>query len=577
MECLQRGLYFFMLLAVPASMLFSCGRILQTKKDPAIGRRQQSQLSEYSFSEGMREYVLDHFPQAQSAFEKSLSLLPDMAAANYMLGRIAFQQSKNNEALNYVLKALQADPKNKYYYLLTAQIYERQQNFSEASKIYKRLIEEVSSAEDYYYDLAASYIYQQDFDEALNTFSKIETLFGKSPELTRQKQQLFLKINKLDLALNEGNVYMADFPDDIDFKIIQAEILYSNNRVDEAGKFLEQILKINPNNGDARLLLLEIYKSKGNTEKSNQQLDYIFNNSEIEVSMKISVLEDFRRNSSDESSQKIAAKYADILAKNNPGDAKALVAAGDVFLTLNNKEEAWKKYLKASLIEQSDFNLWNKIILLDSELNQADSMLLHAEAALQVFPNNATFWLFDGTAYLIKKDSRKAIESLEQGLRLSAGNSDLQNEFYIRLGDSYHDVKQYDKSDKAFEEALKLNSSNDHVLNNYSYYLSLRNTKLELAKDMSERLIKKYPSNASYLDTYAWVLYMLKDYENALKYLELAIANSNNGTIFEHYGDTLYQLGRKENALEQWEKAKQLGENSELLDKKIRDKTWYEQ
>ncbi len=70
--------------------------------------------------------------------------------------------------------------------------------------------------------------------------------------------------------------------------------------------------------------------------------------------------------------------------------------------------------------------------------------------------------------------------------------------------------------------------------------------KLELAKQLSGKLVEKYPDNTTYLDTYAWVLYMLKDYQQARKYLEKVAPNSNNGTILEHFGDVLYKLGETE-------------------------------
>lgn len=555
----------------------SCSRMIQTEKEPPIGKRQQGQLSEYSFSEGMKEFILENYSQAISSFEKALSLNPEMSAANFMLGKIYFQSGKNAEALNYALKALKLGEKNKYYYLLTAQIYERQQNFAESAKIYKRLIAEIPGSEEHYYDLAASYIFQLNFDEALKVYTKIESLFGKSQELTRQKQQLFLKINKLDFALQEGAAYMAEFPEDNDFKITQAEILYSNNRLDEAAVFLENIIKEDPHNGPARLLLMEIFKSRGNLEKSNQQLEYIFNSPEVDVSTKLNVLDELKRNPSGETAQKYGAKYAELLVKNHPHDSKALIEAGDVFLMLEKKEIAWQHYIKAKSLDEADFNLWNKIILLDSDLNKPDSILVHSEQALELFPNQAVLWLYNGSGYLMKKENSRALDALETGLKLSANNQELQNEFNMRLGDCYNEVKEYHKSDQAFEEVLKNDKDNEHVLNNFSYYLSLRKEKLDLAKQMSEKLVAIHPDNATYLDTYAWVLYMLKDYENAKKYLEIAILNTNNATILEHYGDVLFQLGQKDKAISQWEKAKQMGEISSILDKKIKDKSLYEQ
>jgi tetratricopeptide (TPR) repeat protein len=88
---------------------------------------------------------------------------------------------------------------------------------------------------------------------------------------------------------------------------------------------------------------------------------------------------------------------------------------------------------------------------------------------------------------------------------------------------------------------------------------------------MAAQVIARNPTNATYLDTYAWVLYVMKDYKNARIHLEKAIDSDKNvsGTIVEHYGDVLYQLGEREKAVEQWKKAKSMGENSQQIDKKI--------
>jgi len=135
------------------------------------------------------------------------------------------------------------------------------------------------------------------------------------------------------------------------------------------------------------------------------------------------------------------------------------------------------------------------------------------------------------------------------------------------------------KSDDAYELVLKDDPRNDHVLNNYSYFLSLRKEKLPRALEMSAQLVERNPNSATYLDTHAWVLYIMKDYTKARTYLEKALnadPNGVSGTILEHYGDVLFQLGEKDKAVEQWKKAKQKGENSQQLEKKITSGKLYE-
>jgi Tfp pilus assembly protein PilF len=146
------------------------------------------------------------------------------------------------------------------------------------------------------------------------------------------------------------------------------------------------------------------------------------------------------------------------------------------------------------------------------------------------------------------------------------------------LGEAYNGTREYEKSDKAFDEALAFNANNAIVLNNYSYYLALRKASLDKAEKMSALLIKNNPDNATFLDTYAWVLYTREKYKEARKIMERAVATGKaNATHIEHYGDILFKLNEVDLAVEQWEKAKgMLNASNENLNKKIANRKIYE-
>ena len=86
------------------------------------------------------------------------------------------------------------------------------------------------------------------------------------------------------------------------------------------------------------------------------------------------------------------------------------------------------------------------------------------------------------------------------------------------------------------------------------------------------------PNNGTFQDTYAWILYKLQQYDEALSWILKAVENgsSESPVVLEHYGDILYKLNRKNEEFEKWEQAKVIGEGSELLEKKIREKKLYE-
>ena len=118
---------------------------------------------------------------------------------------------------------------------------------------------------------------------------------------------------------------------------------------------------------------------------------------------------------------------------------------------------------------------------------------------------------------------------------------------------------------------LQLDPANIYVLNNYAYYLSLSERNLDKAEQMSEKTIKIEPESSTYLDTYAWVLYKRKNFEKALIFIEKAYKNGgqDNGEIAEHYADILYCNDKKEQAMDLWRMAINLGQNRDLIEKKM--------
>lgn len=139
-------------------------------------------------------------------------------------------------------------------------------------------------------------------------------------------------------------------------------------------------------------------------------------------------------------------------------------------------------------------------------------------------------------------------------------NPILQAQFWSSLGDAYNEAKRFSDSDKAYDKALALEPDNAGTLNNFAYYLSVRNEQLEKAERMSKRSLEITPAAATYMDTYAWVLFRAGKFPEARVWIEKALASGEpDGVVVEHYGDILFELGDADGALEQWRKAKTLG------------------
>ena len=95
---------------------------------------------------------------------------------------------------------------------------------------------------------------------------------------------------------------------------------------------------------------------------------------------------------------------------------------------------------------------------------------------------------------------------------------------------------------------------------------------------MSLRSNELNPRNASFLDTYAWILFKQKKYKEAKLWMDKAIeaSETKSATLYEHYGDIIFHLGDKDLAVTNWKEALKLDENNLILQRKINEKKYFE-
>ncbi|QMW03371.1 tetratricopeptide repeat protein [Spirosoma foliorum] len=530
--------------------------------------------AETQFTEGMRYLMTDEPTKAITQFTKVLQKDPANAAAQYSMANAYLKAGKVTEAIPHATKAYTIDNQNKFYSLLLAELYVKQKRYVEAEELYEKLLKKGPENAEYGVELAAIYLFNDKPDKALDAYNKVERELGLNEEIVRQKQRIYLKQNKIDKAVEEAEKLVASEPSDPDYLLEGAELLIANDRGDQAIGWIDRALKLNADLPQAHVLLADIYRKKGDMDRVTKELNQVLANPNLEAGLKARILSSYvGMTGENTTARQDALAMVQNLAKTSPNDPKTQVMLANLLTQQGKKAEARDAYAKAARLDGSVYEVWGALIQLDGELQQVDSLLAHTEKALEVFPTQGLFWYSNGTANLYKRKYQQAVDALEESRKLLAAtsNNDLRKEIDAQLGDAYNGIGDHAKSDESYEAVLKVDPINDHVLNNYSYFLSLRKENLPRALQLAQKLIERHPTNATYLDTYAWILYVSKDYAKAKQYLEKALADPANvsGTIIEHYGDVLYQLGQPDKAVEQWKQAKAKGGAGPDLDKKI--------
>ena len=536
---------------------------------------------ETMFAEGMRYMMTDEPTKAITQFGKVLQKNPANAAAQYATANALSKTGKTAEAIAYAAKAHSLDKGNKFYALLLAELFVKQKRYGEAEELYEALLKKSTQNAEYGVELAAIYLFDEKPDKALDTYNRVERELGLNEEITRQKQRIYLKQNKIDKAIEEAEKLVASEPADPDYLLEGAELLIANDRSDQAITWIDRALKLNTDLPQAHVLLADIYRKKGDMARVTKELNQVFASPNLEAGLKARILSSYVGMTGETpAAQQDALTMAQNLAKTAPRDPKTQVMVANLLMQQGKKAEARDAFSKAARLDGSIYDVWVALLQLDGELNQVDSVLTHSQQALEVFPTQGLFWYSNGSANLYKRNYQQAVDALEESQKLLAASTDneLKKGIGAQLGDAYNGLGEHAKSDEAYEAVLKADPLNDHVLNNYSYFLSLRKQNLSRAVQLAQKLVERNPTNATYLDTYAWVLYVSKDYAKAKQYLEKALANPAgvSGTIVEHYGDVLHQLGRIPEAVEQWKLAKTKGGAGPNLDKKIATGKLYE-
>ena len=551
--------------------------LLNTYTDGDISYKNQFRFKSMFF-ESQRLEALEEFDKAAALMEQCLSIDPLNADAHYEMATLYIAVERIEDALFHAKKSYELNPNNVWVTQLLYKLYQMSGNIDGELSAYKDLIEKDPSNIEYLFLLATAHSKNGSYKKAIQVYNEIESKIGVSEELSVTKEYLYITLGDVDLAAAEIIKLIAAFPNEIRFLGMLAELYQANNLTEKSIAIYNDILEVEPKNPAANVALAEHYRVNNNHLKAFDYLTFCFDNDVFDLQTVFQILNSYFQMAIEE--QKYLDPLLSLLNKtliNHPNEAPFHALSGDVYFQLNDSKKAFEAYEKSLSFGITDFLIWNRYLILGLELQEYDRVYKNGVKAIKLHPIQPTLYLFSGFAASYNKEHEKAIILFNKGLNYVVNNRPLKAEFYNYLGDSYHFFGNDKKSDECYEKSLDLIPDNVVVLNNYSYYLSLRKNNLEKAERMSKRCVELNPNQSTYQDTYGWVLYKLGRFDESEEWLKKAVeGNGKSPVILEHYGDVLYQLNQKKEALEYWKKAKNTGGDSELLNKKVSEGVLYE-
>ena len=480
---------------------------------------------------------------------------------------------QKDKALAFTKRAVETEPSNPTYIETLASTYINQRQYAEAIPVLEQLYELNRERTEILEMLMQLYENQEDYDNAIRTLSRIEVLEGKNERLSYAKSEFYTKKGDRKAAIKEMKTLADQYPNDNNYRCLYANTLYTNGQKKKALQIYNSILKVEPDNRNALMAMLSHYHETGDSAQEAATLEQILINKNTSTQDRIlllrQVIGESERQGGD--STRVLQLFRQVLAQPlTDADLPMFCAA---YMSLKKMPtDSISPILEQALVIAPD-NVAARLQLIGYawEKKDRDRIIELCQEARQYCPTEMAFYYYQGIAYYQKQQLDEALNAFQNGISVINDQSspEIVSDFYAVMGDIMHQKGMDREAFAAYDSCLQWKDDNIGCLNNYAYYLSELGQQLDKAEQMSYRTIKAEPKNATYLDTYAWILFMQERYNEAKIYIDqtLQYDTDSSAVLLEHAGDIYYHVGDTEKALLLWEKAlSKASDDSEIKD-----------
>lgn len=562
-------------------MLFLCHfAVAQTRLD-------------YFMAEAAKSRMAGQWSRASELYTHCLQIDSCSAEALFQLGRIHFYLRQDSMGLEHLHRAVELDPDNTYYMEPLAAILLRQGCEEDALPLLERISELQGKRSDVLSHLANMYAKLGRLEDAIATFDRLEMLEGKMSQLSNEKFSLYMEMGDSARAFAELQSLCDEYPADMTCRIGMGYCYQQLGDFDTAMKIYEGVREVDPSNGMLQTVLLEYYLAQGMDSLYEVTRDSILYAKETDTPTRVALLQQMTERMSADSvdTDCIAAHYERVLLSDSANvDILTMYAA---FLNYRQRPQEQICTLMSRILTIEPDNEMATQWLLQYYVSRRDYSSLEGICwrGINYHPDELLYSYFLGMILMERDEGEKALEVLGRGIRLRNEGTRLalvSDAFTIR-GDIYYKMGKHEEAFLEYDSALVYNKDNILCLNNYAYYLSLRNEKLDKAEEMSYRTIKAEPGNKTYLDTYAWILFMQSKFSEAQEYMDKVVPRDSTeqflmsdeytgSAILEHAGDIAWMNGDESRAVCMWQLAVKRGDPgvTPVLHKKARKKRYYQ-
>lgn len=535
----------------------------------------------YFFLEGVRQQEMGNLTAAFDLLRHARDLNPNAPEVYYLLAPYYVDLKDDTRSRAYYERAATLDPENSSYIEKLGQLYVSQKDYPNAINAYEKLYALNKARVDVLQILYQLYGSQNEFQQMINVLNRIEVLEGSSEQISLSKMQIYEQMGEKRKEYDELKSLVDSHPLDLNYKVMFGNWLLQNGKKKEAVKLYRNVLKEEPTNALAKLSLLDYYRTIGDQATVDVITQELLQSPKTEKETKIALLRQVissnqQANVSD--SAEVMKLFSQALSVPQTDADILMMKAAYMSLKKMPKAEINRVYEQAIDVEPDNSRARIALIQNIWDTGDYDKVIAICRPAQEYNPEEMVFYYFQGMAQYQKHENDAALQTFRKGVsQIKAdSNPDVVSDFYALMGEILHEKGRLAESFQAYDSCLQWKPDNIAAMNNYAYYLSEANKDLTKAEQLSYKTIKAEPNNSTFLDTYAWILFQQKRYEEAKIYIDQAIRSDSTltGVVKEHAGDIYAMTGDIDKALEFWQQSLKGGNQSAVLKKKIQLKKY---
>ena len=416
-------------------------------------------------------------------------------------------------------------------------------------------------------------------DSAMAIYDSLEVSEGLDIDLARARMRIPAMKGDTAAVVSEARRLLASAPLNVDINRFLGSVYASYEQNDSALAYFTRACDIDSTNAAAVYTRAGFYHQIGDSAAFDREIFRVLKMDNLDMDVKMEVMRDYVGELYGDSLQE--PRIIDLfnqLVNIHPHHADLRRFYAAYLGMIDHQAEAAEQQSVAMDLNPDDLDGWMSLVGFEMGAGDNHEAEEAVKRGLHYFPNAPKLYMLGSVVTTDEDNLAPAFDYLHKAIAVTDTNDHQQlSVISCMMGDLYFLKADMDSAITCYEQSIEYDPFNEVALNNCAYNMANENRDLDKALSYIERVAGLDATDASWVDTYAWVLFKLKRYADAKEQIDRALEMQTDPGVDEldHAGDIYFFNGEHEAAIEFWEKALKLKPGDERIRRKVKNKAYF--